>query len=119
MAITSRFPYWFCKNYRKYANKEDKLPFDQHQLVALIAPRYVYVFSASEDSWACPKNELLSCKYASKYFELYGLKGLVVPKEIKLDHSYNEGHIAYHYKTGTHSLEKRDWNMVMDYFDKI
>ena len=117
--INKNFPYWFSKKYRNYSHNEDKLPFDQHQLIGLIAPRYVYVFSASEDSWACPKNELLSCRYASDYFKLYGLEGLAAPQQIKNDVSYSQGHIAYHMKTGSHSLEMRDWNMVMDYFDKI
>ena len=117
--ITNNFGYWFCKNYNKYADKEAYLPFDQHNLIGLIAPRYVYVFSASEDSWACPKNELEASRRASQYFELYGHKGLVAPTNIERDVSYNSGHIAYHIKTGKHNIETRDWNMVMDYFDKI
>lgn len=77
--ITSRFPYWFCKKYAKYADKEESLPFDQHELLALIAPRYLYVASATEDAWADPDGELLSAKLASAYYEMYGLKGVVVP----------------------------------------
>lgn len=117
--ITKAFPYWFCDNYKKYRNKEYLLPFDQHQLIGLIAPRYVYVFSATEDSWACPKNELLSCRYATQYFNLYGVDGLIAPDNIETDKSYAQGHIAYHIKTGIHNIETRDWNMVMDFFDRI
>ena len=117
--ITRAFPYWFCKNYKKYRNKEESLPFDQHQLIGLIAPRYVYVFSATGDSWACPKNELLACRYASQYFNLYGVDGLIAPEEIEVGKSYQSGHIAYHIKDGIHNIETRDWNMIMDYFDKI
>lgn len=117
--ILNHYPYWFCKNYNKYIANEDKLPFDQHQLIGLIAPRYVYIFSATEDKHASPENELLACKYASLYFELYNKNGLVVEDKIKNDVSYNKGHIAYHIKTGNHCINYNDWMMIMDYFDKI
>ncbi|MCQ3035883.1 MAG: hypothetical protein MJ248_06715 [Bacilli bacterium] len=117
--ITTMASYWFAPYYFDYADHPELLPFDQHQLLGLIAPRYLYVFSASEDLNADPASELLSCRYASQYFELFGEKGLIAPENVELDKSYNEGHIAYHIKTGKHSLETRDWRMVMDYFDKI
>lgn len=118
-SILDHFGYWFCKNYSKYAENEENLPFDQHELLGLIAPRHLYVFSASEDTWACPKNELLACELASKIYNFYGVNGLIIPENYKSDISYNEGNIAYHIKTGNHSIELRDWNMIMDYFDKF
>ena len=117
--ITNRFPYWFCENYKKYQNNESALPFDQHMLIGLIAPRYVYVASASLDEWADPENELRSCRLASHFYEIYGLKGLVVPNKIINNHSYNEGNIAYHCREGIHDLTPFDWKLYMDYFDKI
>lgn len=117
--IVDRFPYWFCKNYQKYANNENNLPFDQHQFIGLIAPRYCYVASASEDEWADPDGELLSSKLASKYYNLFNLDGVIIPNEFKLDYSYNEGTIAYHRRTGKHALTNADWDMYMDYFNKI
>ncbi len=116
--ILERYPNWFCRNYLKYIDKEDSLPFDQHQLIGCIAPRYVYCLSATEDTWACPKNELLSCRLASEYFMEHNVKGLVAPENIKNDVSYQEGHVGYHIKTGKHCIELRDWKMIIDYFDK-
>jgi hypothetical protein len=117
--ITTRFPYWFCKKYSSYANNENSLPFDQHMLIALQAPRYCYIASASEDLWADPSGELLAAKLASNYYKIYNLNGLIVPEKIELDVSYNDGHIAYHRRTGNHGLSHFDWEQYMTYFEKI
>ena len=117
--IVDRFPYWFCENYKKYRDRESDLPFDQHLLIALQAPRYCYIASASKDEWADPEGEFRSSKLASHFYEIYGVKGLVVPNKIKNDVSYNEGRLAYHCRSGIHDLTVFDWNCYMDYFDKI
>lgn len=117
--ITSRFPYWFCKKYAKYADKEESLPFDQHELLALIAPRYLYVASATEDAWADPDGELLSAKLASAYYEMYGLKGVVVPPQIENDVYYTEGHVCYHRRTGRHAMTPFDWTSYTETLKRI
>lgn len=110
---------WFCENYKKYNENEDMLPVDQHMLLALIAPRPLYVSSSSNDEWADPESELFSCKLAGDAYSLYGKKGVVITDDtVKLDTAYHEGTIGYHNKTGEHSLTKFDWNMFMDFSDK-
>ena len=95
------------------------LPVDQHMLLSLIAPRPLYVSSSSQDDWADPEHELLSCRLAGEAYSLYGLKGVVVPETgAELDIPYHEGMIGYHKKTGEHSLTKFDWNFFMDFADK-
>lgn len=111
---------WFCENFRAYNDREEMLPVDQHMLLAAIAPRYLYVTSSSNDAWSDPNNEFLACQMANEVYKLYGLKGAVVPDgKPKLDTAYTDGHIAYHNKTGEHSITYYDWNCFMDYFEKI
>jgi hypothetical protein len=103
--ITQRFPFWFLPDFKQYADHEDELPFDQHQLLALIAPRYLYVTSAEEDAWSDPYSEYLGCVAASELFHKKGLDGL----------EGNDPHIGYHLRSGTHYLSRYDWDKVMDF----
>ena len=114
--ITNRFPYWFCENYYKYRNKEHDLPFDQHFLIASVAPRKVYVSSAKEDSWADPTSEFLCCVAASEVFE----KGFVHKNKLpETDEVYHAGDIGYHVREGEHFMCRDDWKYVMEYIRKL
>lgn len=116
--IVERFPYWFCTNYRQYAGHEDKLPVDQHELAALIAPRLLYIASASEDAWADPEREFLCGKEASPVYALFGLPGLVGEKLPAPESPLHEGRIGYHLRTGKHNLTEYDWKCFMDFADR-
>ncbi len=117
--ITKSFPHWFCENYKKYVNKEQDLPFDQHFLLALTAPRKLYVASAEADSWADPDSEYLSCIAASPVFELLGVKGFVHPdKYPEPGDVFHNGNIAYHLRKGTHYFGRYDWQKFMEYITK-
>lgn len=108
--IYERFPYWFKKSYGEYSEKEDALPFDQHFLLALTAPRKLYVASASQDSWADPLSEFLCAAAVTPVYEALGKKGLVygatLPGENELLHG---GSVGYHRRGGTHYLSRFDW----------
>jgi hypothetical protein len=116
--INKGFPHWFCDNYGKFDGKEEDLPVDQHMLVALAAPRPVYVASASKDSWADPLGEFLSCVHAEGVYKLFGLKGLGAEEMPKPDSPLQSGHIGYHLRTGGHGLTGYDWKCYMDFADK-
>ena len=110
---------WFCRKFKEYNDCEEMLPVDQHMLVAAIAPRYVYITDSIEDEWTDPDAELLAARLASEAYELYGLNGLVAPEKPVLDEVYQDGHIAFHVKSGDHSITEFDWEKVLDYFEKI
>jgi len=116
--ITEHFSYWFCDNYKKYIENEDKMPFDQHFLIAAMAPRKVYVASAKEDDWADPKSEFLACFAASEVYEKLGFKGLVTDDRFpEVGEWLHDGNIGYHIRSGKHYLSREDWNRFMDYLD--
>jgi hypothetical protein len=114
--INTSFPHWFCDNYKKYSEKEELMPVDQHELLALIAPRPVYVASAVEDLWSDPRGEFLSCVYASPVYQLLGLKGFP-SREMPALSSPVQGDISYHIRPGKHDVTLYDWNCYMDFAD--
>jgi hypothetical protein len=115
--ITQLFPHWFCPAFQQYANNESNLPFDQHELVALMAPRKVYIASAIEDTWADPKGEFLSGYYARSVYELYGLKGLATDVHPPV-HQPIMNDVGYHIREGKHDVTDYDWLCFMDFVDK-
>ncbi len=117
--ITDTFPYWFCENYLKYRGRVDSMPFDQHDLLGAIAPRYLYVASADEDIWADPNAEFSACIYASEAYRLKGLRGLAAEKHSpEVAQCLHEGEIGYHLRRGTHYLSREDWLRFIEFFRK-
>lgn len=112
------FPYWFCENYKKYVNNESNMPFDQHFLLAASAPRFVSVTSATEDDWADPTGEQLSCFAASSAFEKQGLKGFVCDRKAETGEVYTDGNIGYFLRKGRHFYSREDWNFLMSFIKK-
>jgi hypothetical protein len=112
--INTAFPYWFCDNYKKYNNKEDLLPIDQHELLALIAPRPVYVASAADNLWADPKGEFLSCVNASPVYRRLNMRGFPA-KEMPPLNKPVFGNISYHIRSGKHDITLYDWQCYMDF----
>lgn len=114
--INNSFPHWFNDNFNAFSNNEDALPIDQHMLIALIAPRPVYVASAEDDRWADPKGEFLSAFHAGEVYNLFGLKVLLNDKMPAVNQPIHES-IGYHIRTVGHDVKDFDWEAWMDFAD--
>lgn len=116
-SITSVFPRWSNgSSYRQYAQREFEAPFDQHWLLACVAPRKLCVGSASEDGWADPTSEYLGCCAADEAWKAMGKTGFVHPDRLpETGEKMQEGDISYHLREGGHYLDRFDWHRYMDF----
>ena len=108
--------FWYDEKFLTYEGDPFAMPFDQHFLIALSAPRHVVIASASLDDWAHPAGEYLGAVAASPAWELFGKKGLVGPDRApEAGDTFYEGDVGYHCRDGVHFLSRYDWNHYMDY----
>lgn len=108
---------WYCRNYQKYGDNEAALPVDAHLLIALIAPRPVYVASAEKDRWADPRGEFLAARHAEPVYDLLGRPGLGVADMPGVDRPVGQT-IGYHIRTGDHEITPYDWGRYLDFADR-
>ena len=107
--INTTFPHWFSNNYKKYNDKENALPVDQHMLIALIAPRPVYATNASKDLWADPKGTFLALKAAEPVYALYKIQSGLPKDPPGIDKPVIGSHFGYHNREGEHDMTVYDW----------
>ncbi|MEQ3550204.1 acetylxylan esterase [Pseudonocardia nematodicida] len=116
-AINGQFPHWFPETYREYNDNEDALPVDQHELMALVAPRRIVVGSATEDGNADPQGEFLSYVGAAQVYDLYGLGDTGLPSDDwqpDTDQGFRGPAMSYHLRSGGHGLQGADWDIYLD-----
>ena len=113
----SMVPYWYCKRYRDYARREKELPVDAHMMIALMAPRPVYVASATKDLWADPRGEFLAARHAEPVYNLFDRGGVGVDQMPLPDQSIGD-YIGYHVRTGKHDVTAFDWEQYLNFADR-
>ena len=117
--INTAFPHWFCLNYEKFAGREDEMPFDMHMLLALIAPRALYIDAASEDLWGDPKGCWLSLYNALPVYRLLKAAGDIPEAVPPLNKQVISGKVGFHIRDGAHDMLLKDWNWFMDFADVV
>lgn len=111
--INTSFPHWFTDNYKKFNDREDSLPVDQHMLISLIAPRPVYATNATKDLWADPKGTFLSLKNAEKVYALYGIASKLPADPPGVEKPLLNPPLGYHLREGEHNLTAYDWSQFI------
>jgi hypothetical protein len=115
--ITTAFPHWFTPRFAEFGDRPERLPFDQHCLVALVAPRPVLFANATEDTWANPAGQFEVLKAANPVYRLLGTDGLEA-KEMPAENTLSAGALGYYIRPGKHSMTRGDWKVFLDYADK-
>lgn len=113
--INLAFPHWFNEAFNDYNNREEELPFDQHTLLSLIAPRLLYVASAEEDQWADPRGEFLSARYASEIYDLYKMPSLSNLEMPEINQPISDKQVGYHIRSGGHDINQYDWEQFVHF----
>jgi hypothetical protein len=115
--INTAFPHWFDGAFKQFNDRPDRLPFDQHCLIALCAPRPVLLSNAVEDSWANPKGQFEMLKAAEPVYRLLGAGGLE-DREMPAVGRLSGGTLGYYIRPGRHSMTRQDWGVFVDFADR-
>lgn len=115
--INTSFPHWFCDAFKEFNDQVERLPFDQHCLVALCAPRPVLMTNAIEDRWADPDGQFRVLQAAEPVYRLLGASGLQSPTPPELD-QLSAGTLGYYVRPGKHAMTRKDWKVYLDYADQ-
>ncbi|BCU76261.1 acetylxylan esterase [Luteolibacter sp. LG18] len=112
------FPHWFARSFKPYAGKDTELPFDQHLVLSLIAPRPLYVGSAIDDKSADAEGEYASVKAAGPVYKLLGGEPLPAETWPAVDQAVLGKSLAYHVRTGKHDVLDFDWDHYLEFLDQ-
>lgn len=114
--INRDFPYWFNAEFKKFNRRPDRLPFDHHALIALVAPRPVLLSNASEDEEANPKGQFQMLSLASRVYEFLGEPGLSANSMPPMGELV-KSRLGYFMRPGKHDVVDQDWKAFLDFAD--
>jgi len=113
--VAANFPWWHTTAFQKYAGHWNDLPVDAHLLIALSAPRPVFVTGGTQDQWADPQGEFLAQVAAGPVYRLLGKKDLGTTTLPALDQPQIAGDLGFHYHTGGHAITPADWAAFLEF----
>ncbi|WP_240163591.1 glucuronyl esterase domain-containing protein [Spirosoma taeanense] len=116
--LNTSFPHWFSGRYKTYNKRVADLPVDQHELLALVAPRPLYVASADGDQWSDPKGEFLGAALTEPVYQLYGKTGLGTLNFPGVNQPIGQT-VRYHNRTGKHDVTDYDWEQYLRFADEL
>lgn len=116
--LNTVFPHWFCSNFKLYNDRENELPVDMHMLLALVAPRALYIDCADEDLWGDPHGSYISLYNAVPAYNLLGLNSTIPEEMPPLNKPVISGCVGFHIRDGVHNLLLKDWDWFMDFADR-
>lgn len=116
--LNTHFPHWFCGNYKTYSHRVADLPVDQHELLALVAPRPLYVASADGDQWSDPRGEFLSAVAVEPVYQLFGKTGVGTSTFPAVNQPVGQT-VRYHDRTGKHDVTAYDWEQYLRFADEL
>lgn len=116
--MAQNFPYWFSDSFQKWAGRWNDMPIDAHMLIALSAPRPVFVTGGTQDQWADPRGEFLAEVAAGPVYRLLGARDLGVTSLPPVDTPLIGGDLGWYYHTGPHAATKEDWQAFLNFAQK-
>ena len=116
--MAQNFPWQFAGNFQQWAGRWNEMPVDAHMLIALSAPRPVFITGGTADQWADPAGEFLAGVAAGPVYRLLGRKDLGVTQLPPVDTPVVGGDIGWHYHTGPHQATPADWKAFLTFLEK-
>jgi hypothetical protein len=113
--ITKSYPHWFSPAYAAYSDREADIPVDQHQLLALVAPRPMMLGNGWKDVWSDPNGAFRAAVGADPVYKLLGAKGLT---QTDLRQKPNGGELEFFIRSGGHGVRVADWDEMLDFLDR-
>ena len=110
-------PHWFSGTFKTYGDRVNELPVDWHMLVALMAPRPVYIATAERDWWGDQRGSFLAGKFADRVYRLYGTVGLGHEEMPAVEVPVGD-FIGFHNRRGSHGVNAYDWEQWLDFADR-
>lgn len=115
--INTSFPHWFNDTFPRFNECPQRLPFDQHCLAALMAPRPVLFSNAVEDTWANPDGQFEMLQAADPVYRLLGVEGLASGAKPEIG-KLTDSRLGYFLRPGKHSMTREDWGAFWRFADR-